>query len=210
MKVRALSFNDDPEGKARLYACGKCGQCYSPKVYACAEPQAHEAAQKAAEKCCAPTHCTGCGVEVEKYWTACSSCREKNALRRATRILARDYHGPVEYDGMSGSWGEGYSGDTDELLQAWEDEYWVEIGPQVSPPAYCWPCTSQPLRLDAESLLGQAVDGMHEDAADEIVDADELVAFIEAWNAKQTCRSWYPDRSRVVVLNQEKFEELLK
>lgn len=208
MNVRALSFSDDPEGKARLYACGECGSCYSPKVYACAEPQAHAAAQKAAEKCCAPRYCTGCGVEVEKSWTACSSCREKNALRRATRILAQDFHGPVYSDAVPGDWGEGFSSDIDALLEAVHDA--VAWGDLDEAPAFCWSCVSQPLALNAESLLEQAVDGLHEEAFDQIEAGDELVAFIEAWNAKQTCKSWYPDYSRVVVLNRERFEEMLR
>lgn len=203
MMVRALSFNDDPEGKARLYACGACGQCYSPKVYACAEPLAHETAQKAAAECCTPRHCTGCGVEVEKYWTACLSCREKNALRRAVPIPEAEWSDPVEYDGIPGGWGEGFFGSTPELREACADE-------EIEVPAYCWPCTARPLALDAESLLENAVGDMHEGAEDEIVDADGLIAFVAEWNAKQTCKSWYPDRSRVVVLDQEKFEEMLK
>lgn len=205
MRVRALSFNDDPESKAVLYACGKCGRCYSPRVYACAEPQAHEAAQKAAEKCCAPVHCSGCGVEVGSPWTACSSCREKNRLRRATPVPASEWPDPVEHEGMQGSWGEGYSGDTDELLQAWEEE---EL--PVPPPAYCWPCTSRPLALNADHMLESTVDDMHEEAMDQIVDADEVYAFVGAWNAKQTCKTWYPDYSCAVVLDRERFERMLK
>ena len=208
MNVRELSFTDAPDRKPALYACGKCGKCYSPKVYACAEPQAHEAAQKAAERCCAPVHCSGCGVEVGRPWTACSSCREKFKLRRATPIPERDYHGPVYSDAVSGDWGEGYSSDTDALLEVVHDA--VAWGDMEEAPVYCWPCTSRPLALNADHMLENAVDDMHEEAMDQIVDADEVFAFVEAWNAKQTCKTWYPDYSRVVVLNQERFEEMLK
>lgn len=202
MKVRTLSFDDDKDRKPALYSCGKCGTCYSPKAYACAETQAHKAVQRAAEECCAPRHCSGCGVEVEKYWTACQSCREKNRLRKAEPIPEKNWSDPVEHEGMPGGWGEGYFSDTDDLRQSCDD-YDVKV------PAYCWPCVATPLALNANSLLEQATDEMHEDAADEIVDADELVAFIEAWNAKQTCVTWYPDYSRVVVLDRDRFDALI-
>lgn len=197
MKVRSLSFNDDPEGKAVLYACGVCGVCYSPKSVGLKN------AIEVAEQCCAPNHCRGCGVEVEKWRVLCVSCNERARLRKAVHIEDRHWTDPVHLDGLFGGWGEGYFSDTDDLRQSCED-YDVPV------PAYCWPCTSAPLRLDPESLLERAVDDMHEDAADQIVDADGLCEFIEAWNAKQTCVSWYPDMSRVVVLDRERFEEMLK
>ncbi|WP_375553352.1 hypothetical protein [Roseovarius mucosus] len=207
MNVKEMVFRGEDETK--LYACGKCGLCYSTAIYAATSETAHLSARRAAERCCAPVHCSGCGVEVGKSWTACASCREKNKLRRATPIPAADWNDPVEVDGMHGEWGDGYSSCPAELLNTWEEENWVEVGPQPQPPAYCWPCTSRLIRLDAENLLESAVDDMHEDAADQIVDADELVAFIEAWNAKQTCRSWYPDHSRVVVLDEARFAALI-
>lgn len=199
MRVRSLSFNDDPEGKAVLYACGVCGTCYSPKSVGV------QNAIDVAEKCCLPEHhtCNACGKEVPKYRNLCAGCAELVRLRKATQIEAEDWTGPVHLDGAPGGWGEGYFSDADDLRQSCED-YDVPV------PAYCWPCTSRPLRLDPDSLLEQAVDDMHEDAADQIVDADELEAFVEAWNAKQTCVSWYPDMSRVVVLDRERFEEMLK
>ena len=201
MNVKELTFRGEDE--TRLYACGECGKCYSPKIYAAPDDRAHDAARSAAENCCAPTHCKECGVEVEKYRTMCRPCGELVRLRKATPIPEREWTDPVHLDGTPGGWGDGFSRDTDELREAcWDHE--VEV------PAYCWPCTARPLALNAESLLERAVDDMHEDAMDEIVDADGLIAFVAEWNAKQTCKSWYPDMSRVVVLDQERFEALLK
>lgn len=205
MNVRGLSFNDDPENKTRLYACGKCGLCYSPKAYACGEDKAHEAASRAAEECCAPVHCKDCGCIIEKYRTLCSNCAETRKVRKATPVWFRDWSDPVYLEGTPDwcGWGEGYQETVKDLLDACAAEWMPE-------PAYCWPCTCTPLALNAESLLEHAVDDMHEDAMDEIVDADGLVAFIEAWNANQTCETWYPDYSRVVVLDRERFERMLK
>jgi hypothetical protein len=119
-------------------------------------------------------------------------------------------------DDVSGDWGEGFSSCWQEMEQSyfdnavWDDCVDGQGVVTVPPPAYCWPCESRALRLDPDSLLENAVDDMHEDAGDEIVDADELVRFLEAWNAKQTCKSWYPDYSRVIVLDEARFKTLLE
>ena len=205
MNIRDLIFRDDPEGVTKLYACGKCGTCYSPKNVGI------QNAIDMAEKCCDPkAHtCKVCGVEVPSYRTMCERHAEQARLRKAVQIDEKDWTDPVHLDGAPGGWGEGYFPDTDSLREDWIDANWVETGPQLPVPAYCWPCTSQPLALYAERLLEQAVDGMHEDAMDQVVDADGLCEFIEAWNAKQTCVTWYVDHSRVVVLDRERFEALL-
>lgn len=198
MRVRALSFNDDPEGKAVLYACGVCGVCYSPKNVG------EKSAIDLAAKCCDPqAHtCKVCGIEVASYRTMCGRHAEQVRLCKAAQIEEKNWTDPVFLDGVPGGWGDGYFSDTDDLHQSCQDY-------ERPAPAYCWPCTSRPLRLDPERLLEMAVDDMHEDAGDQIVDADGLCDFIEAWNAKQTCMSWYPDHSRVVVLDRERFEETL-
>ena len=201
MNVKELVFRGEDETK--LYACGECGRAYSPKSYAALYNLAHEAAQSAAEKCCAPRYCKECGVGVENYRVLCRSCGELVRLRKATPIPERQWTDPVECEGVPGGWGDGFFRDIDDLLDACEVY-------EVPPPAYCWPCTARPLALNADSLLEHAVDDMHEDAMDEIVDADGVYEFVEAWNAKQTCKSWYPDMSRVVVLDQERFDALLK
>ena len=212
MNVKELVFRG--EDATKLYACGECGQCYSPKIYACADDVAHETARKAAETCCVPPTCSVCGVEVSRPWTMCAKHREQAKLARAKPVPASEWSGPVFSDDVSGDWGDGYSSCWPEMV-----EYHYGWGPSEEdldgaepplPPAYCWPCEAQALRLDPDSLLENAVDDMHEDAGDEIVDADELMRFIEAWNAKQTCKSWYPDYSRVIVLDEKRFKALLE
>ena len=220
MNVRELVFRG--EDATKLYACGACGQCYSPKVYACADAVAHETARKAAEKCCVPPTCSVCGVEVSRPWTMCAKHREQAKLARAKPVPASEWSAPVYSDAVSGDWGDGYSSCWQEMLRYHDDaQAWAEADHRAAapveilfeptlPPAYCWPCEAEALRLNPDSLLENAVDGLHEDAGDEIVDADELVRFIEAWNAKQTCKSWYPDYSRVIVLDEARFKALLE
>ncbi|MEX1034786.1 MAG: hypothetical protein WDZ54_02435 [Sneathiella sp.] len=213
MDIRELTFRG--EDKAALYACGKCGQCFSPKIYAATDERSHEAARAAAEKCCVAPTCSVCGVEVGSPWTMCAKHREQAALRRAAVMPAAEWADPVFSDEVSGDWGEGYSSDVAAMLEHFEDEMACvddrdDTYAPDPPPAYCWPCKPDALRLDPESLLEQAADGHHEDAFDQIEAGDELVAFINAWNAKQTCVSWYPDYKRVVVLDEARFRQLLE
>lgn len=198
-KVRELTFRG--EDKPVLYACGECGSVHSPKIYACREEMAHESARRAAEECCAPRHCA-CGVRLEGGWTACAPCRERNKLRRAKVVAAADYDGAVYAEGVTGEWGEGYSSDLTELLVSCKD-----FDDPV--PAYCHPCHETHLRLDADSILEHALDGMHEDAADQVEDYAGLRQFIADWNEKQHAVSYHPDMSRVIVIDQERFDALI-
>ncbi|RWR30508.1 hypothetical protein D2T29_12620 [Sinirhodobacter populi] len=195
MNVRELTFRG--EDTPQLYACDVCGSSFSPKIYACADDLAHATARQAAEECCAPRHCA-CGVEIEKYYTACATCRERNRLKAAT--IVTDYTGPVQSDQVEGSeWGEGYSSSVDALRNYCDDPA----------PAYCWPCKASPLRLDLDSILESALDDQHEDAAEQIVGDDELGAAIDKFNAAQTCITYYPDHTRVIVLDQARFDAIL-
>lgn len=198
MNIRELTFRG--EDKAVLYACGVCGSLSSPKTYAASDERAHEAARQAAEACCAPRKCD-CGAEIEKYWTACERCRERNKLIRAQVIDTSAYDGPVSTDG-GGDWGEGYSSSLDGLI-----EHCRGYGEPL--PAYCHPCTPHPLRLDADSILESAMDGMHEDADDQVEGYDDLCEFVAKWNDRQHCVSYFEDRSRVIVIDQERFDALI-
>lgn len=198
MEVRELTFKGESDPK--LYACGKCGKAYSPKVYAARDDISHAAARRAAEECCKPRFCA-CGTELDSSWTACAPCRKRNMLAKAAVIDAAGYKGPVSGE-CGGEWGEGYSSDLHAMIEACHD-----AGEPV--PAYCHPCTDRVLKIDPVSLLENATDDMHEAAADQIVDADELVTFITAWNEKQTCVTYYEDRSRVIIIDQLAFDDIM-
>lgn len=198
MDVRELTFKG--ESATKLYACGKCGKAYSPKIYACRDDKAHAAARRAAEECCKPRFCD-CGAELDSRWTACRPCREIKILAKATIIEAADYSGPVIAE-CAGEWGDGYSSDLAAMIEACH-----EVGDPV--PAYCHPCTYHPLQIDPASILENATEEMHEGAADQIVDADELTDFINAWNEKQTCVTYYEDRSRVIIIDRVAFDDFM-
>ena len=125
MHLKELVFRG--EEATKLYACGECGQCYSPKIYACTEDVAHKTARAAAEKCCEPSTCSVCGVEVSSPWTMCQTHREQTKLRRAAPIPASEWSDPVSSDHVSGDWGDGYSSCWREMLRNFHDEQaWSE------------------------------------------------------------------------------------
>ncbi len=199
MIVRELTFRG--EDKPVLYACGTCGTVFSPKSFFATEGLSRATARRLADECCAQRHCA-CGREIEKHWTACQPCRERRKLLKAKVIGAGEYTGPVYSDGVSGDWTEGYSSDLDALHEYCHDH-------EEPLPAYVHPCTSQLLQLDAERILESATDDMHEDAADQIVDADDVYEFVKAFNEKQTCTTWYSDTSEIIVIEAERFAELV-
>lgn len=198
MEVRELTFKG--ESVPQIYACGKCPRCYSPKIYAARDDISHAAARRAAEECCKPRLCE-CGAELESPWTACAPCREKKILAKATIIEAAEYSGPVSAQ-CRGEWGGGYSSDLSAMIESCLDA-------RVPVPSYCHPCTEYALKIDPISILERATEEMHEDAADQIVDADELVAFIDGWNERQTCVTYFEDRSRVIVIDQAAFDDIM-
>jgi len=132
----------------------------------------------------------------------CLTHRLQVRLRRAVLVERESWDDPVQSDSVSGDWGDGYSSDIGALLEWCDDE-------SEDAPVFCYPCKPTYLRLDPDTMLQHVTDDMHEEASDQIVDADGLFDFIEAWNAKQTCVSWYPDHARVIVLDEERFAALL-
>ncbi|KZL02164.1 hypothetical protein PsAD5_00113 [Pseudovibrio sp. Ad5] len=201
MDVRELTFKGSNE--VQLYACGKCGRVHSPGIFACRSDLAHAEAQRFAGECCKPKVCV-CGVElpVNAGYTACEKCREKNRVQKAQNIAPDDYNGSVYPDSNSGDWGEGYFSELSIVKEHCHGHDEIE-------PAYVFTCHEQPLRLDAENILENATSDMHEDAHEEVVDADEVHKFVKQWNSKQTCRSFYPNWTQVIILDKARFDALL-
>lgn len=195
MNVKELTLKGGDQ--TVLYCCGSCGHLFSPRIYACSDADAHAAARRAADECCAPKYCA-CGKPIEAPWTACATCRERHRLERAAIVTG--YTGPVQSDQVYGSeWGDGYSSSINALLEYCDGDQ----------PAYCWPCTPIPLRLDVDQILESACDDQHEDAYDQIIGMDDLAQAIDVFNERQTCISYYPDHTRVIVLDRERFDALL-
>lgn len=187
--VMILVAKGDPEQKPRLYACPKCGQCHSPKIYACREDMAHEAAFQAAANCytCREHNtCSDCGGECSKHMIKCADCHQKAVIAKAEKI------DPAAIDRCFG-WGGTFYHEVEEAKDAGEP--WV------------FASTFVPFRIDPDNVIENVLDDHHEDASThDLNGVDDLVAAIKAFNEAQTGGSYYEDRTRIAALaplNQE-------
>ena len=116
---------------------------------------------------------------------------DRETFDKATKIDAKDYTGWVS---CSLCW-NGYFKSVDEVIV-----YCAEN--DLPRPKFVWACTSTPLKLDASDIIDAALEDHHEDARDNISDADEqrLQAFLDEWTAAQGIVSWSEDNTRAVML----------
>lgn len=175
------------------WACPKCGDLHNTKGQAWRCLKSHDAP-------CA------CGAEKARYATKCSRCQEIDRLRKAVKVSDADYSGPVFSDDLVG-YNDGYFLDTGEFASLWGDHVAYETV-SGDMPCYVWACNEHPFRVDAEDVLS-GLDDCYEDAWNDVVDQKGIEDFISAWNAKQTIVSWEVDYSRVVVLDQDRFNALI-
>lgn len=176
-----LIREDDPDRKPLLYACGRCGSLHSPRIYLAKDEAAHDAARMAAEDCYeCKTHneCKHCGAECPKGWLACESCRFQTKLDAAVEI--DDDGGP--YCAFNG---DTYYHELEEARDAGLE--WVS------------PCHVTYPKIDADNVLENLLDDMHEDASVDDMDAVEpFYEAVKAFNAAQTTQSWFGDDKRKI------------
>lgn len=171
------------EGEVGIVCCGECGHIY--------------ASDDAARKCCLQNYCA-CGEKIHQYWTMCSGCSSKKRVDSAELVEYID--GPVcVFDG-------------DEYFSSLEDFYdSYENRPLDEWPDYLNPCETIPwdgidiIDLIENSLLDEA----YEDAHENLVDVDELLAAYKKWYEKQSIISWHPDTKKKikVIIPQEKLDD---
>lgn len=180
----------DPAEKPVLYACPKCGQAHSPKIYACREEEAHEAARRAAEDCYnCRTHneCQSCGKETPKGWLKCSECREQGKLQKATVVE------PSELSYCFGADGEYYH----------SPEEAAEAGN-----SYAFDSKFTPYSLNFDNVVESILDDHHEDASEsDLIGIDFLKATVQVFNKVQKHGSYFEDATRVAYLPKAEVEE---
>lgn len=205
MDIKELTFRGDD--KTRLYACGKCGKCYSPEIYLCKNEAAHAAAKRAAEICCVLNNCEDCGKQLDReFRTCCESCFDIRRVIKAAKITADQAETDcifTQWPGTgSGGYGEGYYQTIDELKEQLDDE-------SVEMPPFVHPCEETRFSLDASDIIENACSDLHEDAADQLVDVDVFDAAVKAFVEKQSVRSFYPDYGKVIILDQARFDQYI-
>lgn len=171
---------NDPDRKPVLFACSGCGHVYSPKIYACKEELALQAARDAAANCYnCKTHstCLTCGANCDKHYTACEKCRRAKRFDAAKTVPHSDIGECFGFDN-----GEFYR-DPSEAAEDGED--WV------------YASTFHPFAIDGERLEESILEDHHEDASvSDLIGHAELWSAIEAFNKAQTSGSFDEDRTR--------------
>ena len=145
--------------------------------------------KEAAEDCCKPYHCQDCGVETRRYWLRCDPCSEKRKYEKAEKLTKWD--GPVYRDGYGHR--DGFFYDVGDLLEDCEAE-------GVNPPEWVFICKEKKHEIDPDQVIESMFDDAYEEAYEDLVDVEELREFIKDWNDKQNIVTYYPDYSRVLLL----------
>ena len=82
------------------------------------------------------------------------------------------------------------------------DEYLEKYIPKV-----LWNCEEVKISMDADSIIENACEELHEDARDNISDEKELQDFLNKWCAKQTgTTTYYPCYKKYVRVRKEWFD----
>jgi hypothetical protein len=187
-----------PDGTATKWSmCSECKQVAAPGNY------------DLSVKCCT---CYECGLPLAKnertpwaegtgkalYHLKCQEKRqrEREADRLEKAQLLTDYDGPVYCDGWSGSFGDGYFADVEELAETLDDDE-----DQSSRPAFAFCCTTRGFSIDMDSVLENATQEMYDDIADDLDGVCELQDAVEAFNkANESIKTWEPDYKRKVAI----------
>lgn len=75
-------------------------------------------------------------------------------------------------------------------------------------PKVLWNCEETKISMDADSIIDNACDELHEDARDNISDEKELQGFLDKWCAKQGgTTTYYPCYREYVKVQKEWFDE---
>ena len=167
-------------------------------AYFCSKCRIVKAEEKDAEACCEIKLCA-CGDEVKKYYSVCEACNKNNQLIKlkesvasATRITkpTSEY---VHSDHTNHN--EGFFC-LDEIEDVFDDS---------EMPFYVYDCTKQNWKgLGAQDLISTALeDDWYEGAEDNVVDAEDLIKFVDNWNKKQTLHQFIPNK-KIIVLDEEK------
>lgn len=181
--IMILIAKGDASEKPRLYACAKCGTCHSPKIYACREEEAHEAARRAAEECYnCRTHdnCQSCGKETPKGWLKCDVCREQAKIQKATVVEASSLGYCFGADGE-------YYHSPEEAAEAGN--------------SYAFGSEFTPFSLNFDTIVESILDDHHEDASEsDLIGLEFLKATVDAFNKAQKHGSYFEDTSKVAYL----------
>jgi hypothetical protein len=189
--------HDEPVG----YACPKCGAVFI--VHNRKDEKLREADRKHQQEQAA-VHCVKlcvCGQPTDGFcYLRCSACRaqmeadkEQARFEKAKKLTIEEYDGPVYWEGHSGTLGDGYFADVEDLLDHCEQE-------GMDPPDYVWTCDKDEMTLDAESIVEHAVEDMYDSIPAKAIVS--LQAYLDTWCKEVNIAGWSNNTANVVLLRE--------
>lgn len=167
---------EDGVRQEKCFACGECGSVCETSI--------------AALLCCKQQVCASCGGDAQKWWTLCSSCRDKKMWDNATEIEPGGYDGPVYDDSR-----DKYFSTYDEAVEYFFDD------PEEDRPEFLFACIEDVCpKLNVESILEDLTSDLFEGAYDHLKGIDELKKACAEFAAKQTLVVWSADTKRKIRL----------
>ncbi len=212
MNIEGVEFLDPLElvikgsGTTVGYACVKCGASFLVRKHS--DERIYEDNRKCRQEEAAQ-HCVKtcpCGKLIEdSYRLRCRACRqqievdkERAFFEKSAKLAIEQYDGVLYWEGHTGSLGDDYFSDIDEILDYCEQE-------GVDVPEYVWTCKPEEMQLDAERVIESAIWNMFEDARDYIPTKHvaALQAYLDVWCKEANVISWSRDRTRSVLLQED-------
>lgn len=155
--------------------------------------------EAAARECCEPYDCSGgCGAKLPKkeHRTRCDACMDRDCTAREQAKYDKARKVPLaEYQAEGLFVDDRWFHDFDELADHYD-------GDDEARPAWAWGCTPIGFGLDADQAIEGALEEHHEEAGDNISDAERkrLQSFLDEWAVAQKITSYQCDESTVVLL----------
>jgi hypothetical protein len=128
--------------------------------------------------------------------------KEKERWEKAIKLEHDDEiaKGMMMYYSEDYSSNEGYFSEWEDFIDSWFDDN----DPDAEKPIYVWGTYCVKLSLDADSIIENACDDLHEDAGSNIVAQEELQEFLNKWCEKQSgTETYYADYKYAIKIPWE-------
>ena len=176
-------------------------------VYQCEKCHSHWALESKANECCVEQPeviriCRVCGGAVDNYRLICHICLNQERFAKAKKVKLSEYEAGYLWDETK----DEYFAGKEELEEKYYEDAEDAEGDGAIPklPTWCYGCIGTPFSIDIDSAIERAEEDMYEDfeASKDGINLKELRDYVQAWNEKQTSKSYDVDYSTVVLLNE--------
>ena len=148
--------------------------------------------------------CPHCGKENPFTYCGCLASVKKTAAERTIELWAKAEKITPEEAAKRGIevFADPY---TEKYYFGWDDfdkTFDFESDPySEKPPAFVWATTATNISMNAADIIEGACEDLHEDAIDNISDADEkeLQDFLDSWCEKQNCVTYWANEKIAII-----------